>query len=105
MEAFLQLWQRPPAHAENLGGWLYRVATRLGLNRLRSAARRDRYELDAAREGLLGERPATRKARPRAGRSGPGCAACWRKWMNARPACCCCAIPGFHTRKSPRRWT
>ena len=57
LEAFLQLWQRPPAHAENLGGWLYRVATRLGLNHLRSAARRDRYELDAAREGLLGERP------------------------------------------------
>ena len=57
LEAFLQLWQRPPAHTENLAGWLYRVATRLGLNHLRSAARRDRYELDAAREGLLGERP------------------------------------------------
>jgi RNA polymerase sigma-70 factor (ECF subfamily) len=57
LEAFVQLWQRPPARAENLGGWLYRVATRLGLNHLRSAARRDRYELDAARDGLLGERP------------------------------------------------
>ena len=57
LEAFVQLWQRPPARAENLGGWLYRVATRLGLNRLRSAARRDRYELDAAREGLQGEMP------------------------------------------------
>lgn len=57
LEAFVQLWRRPPAHAENLGGWLYRVATRLGLNRLRSAARRDRYELDAAREGLPAELP------------------------------------------------
>ena len=57
LEAFVQLWQRPPARAENLGGWLYRVATRLGLNRLRSSARRDGYELDAAREGLHGELP------------------------------------------------
>ena len=57
LEAFVQLWQRPPARAENLGGWLYRVATRLGINRLRSAARRDRYQLDAARQALLGELP------------------------------------------------
>jgi len=49
LEAFVQLWQRPPAQAGNLGGWLYRVATRLGLNRLRAAARRDRYELEAER--------------------------------------------------------
>ncbi len=45
LEAFIQLWRRPPARADNLGGWLYRVATRLGFNRLRAAARRDRYEL------------------------------------------------------------
>jgi len=57
LEAFVQLWQHPPARADNLGGWLYRVATRLGLNRLRSAARRDRYELDAAHQALLGEQP------------------------------------------------
>jgi RNA polymerase sigma-70 factor (ECF subfamily) len=57
MEAFLQLWQRPPARAENLGGWLYRVATRLGLNRLRAAARRDRYEQAAAREALSAAAP------------------------------------------------
>jgi RNA polymerase sigma-70 factor (ECF subfamily) len=57
LEAFVQLWQRPPARTENLGGWLYRVATRLGLNRLRSTARRNRYELDAAREALRGEAP------------------------------------------------
>lgn len=57
MEAFVQLWQRPPAHTENLGGWLYRVATRLGLNRLRAAARRDRYEQTAEREDWLGTAP------------------------------------------------
>ena len=50
LEAFIALWQRPPARAENLPGWLYRVATRLGLNHLRAAARRSRYEL-AARPG------------------------------------------------------
>jgi RNA polymerase sigma-70 factor (ECF subfamily) len=53
LEAFIQLWRRPPPRADNLAGWLYRVATRLGLNRLRAAARRDRYELDAARQGSL----------------------------------------------------
>ena len=57
LEAFVQLWQRPPAHSANLGGWLYRVATRLGLNRLRAAARRDRYELEAGREALGGSTP------------------------------------------------
>jgi len=57
LEAFVQLWQRPPAHSANLGGWLYRVATRLGLNHLRAAARRDRYELEAGREALGGSTP------------------------------------------------
>jgi RNA polymerase sigma-70 factor (ECF subfamily) len=57
LEAFVQLWQRPPAHTENLGGWLYRVATRLGLNRLRAAARRDRHEQSAEREDWLGTAP------------------------------------------------
>jgi RNA polymerase sigma-70 factor, ECF subfamily len=47
MEAFVRLWQRPPADERNLPGWLYRAATRLGLNRLRSAARRARYEQSA----------------------------------------------------------
>ena len=52
MEAFVRLWQSPPADSANLGGWLYRVATRLGLNHLRAAARRGRYELSAGRDGL-----------------------------------------------------
>ncbi len=50
LETFLKLWQAPPAHQDNLGGWLYRVATRLGYNALRAAQRRARYEEQAARE-------------------------------------------------------
>ena len=30
VETFWRLWRRAPAEAENLGGWLYRVALRLG---------------------------------------------------------------------------
>jgi RNA polymerase sigma-70 factor (ECF subfamily) len=44
LETFVQLFQRPPAQAGNLGGWLYRVATNLGLNTLRARRRRLRYE-------------------------------------------------------------
>ena len=44
LDAFVQLFQRPPAQADNLGGWLYRVATNLGLNALRAQKRRLRYE-------------------------------------------------------------
>lgn len=59
LEAFVQLWQRPPVQAENLGGWLYRVATRLGLNQLRGAARRDRYEQAALSEPFAPSTPAS----------------------------------------------
>jgi RNA polymerase sigma-70 factor (ECF subfamily) len=44
LETFCKLWQQPPAHAENVGGWLYRVATRMGYNALRAAKRRMHYE-------------------------------------------------------------
>lgn len=44
LEAFWQLWQNPPSDMARLGGWLYRVATRLGLNALRAARRRQNYE-------------------------------------------------------------
>ena len=59
LEAFVQLWQHPPAQTANLGGWLYRVATRLGLNHLRSAARRDRYEQAALAGRLASSNPAS----------------------------------------------
>jgi RNA polymerase sigma-70 factor (ECF subfamily) len=44
LEAFWRLYQRPPAQAQNLPGWLYRVATNLGYNALRAQKRRGRYE-------------------------------------------------------------
>jgi RNA polymerase sigma-70 factor (ECF subfamily) len=47
LETFWTLWQQPPTRAENLAGWLYRVATRLGYNALRAAKRRGRYEAAA----------------------------------------------------------
>lgn len=47
LDAFVQLYQHPPHDAANLGGWLYRVATRLGLNSLRARRRRQQYEEEA----------------------------------------------------------
>ena len=49
LEVFSRLWERASAPAavvagEHLGGWLYRVATNLGFNALRSARRRSHYE-------------------------------------------------------------
>lgn len=43
-EAFLRLYEQPPCAVGNVGGWLYRTATRLGLDCLRAAARRRRNE-------------------------------------------------------------
>lgn len=48
-ETFWRLWQRPPARDENIAGWLYRVATRLGYNALRAGRRRDAHESAAAK--------------------------------------------------------
>lgn len=46
LETFWRLYRRPPSLDEGskLGGWLYRVATNLGYNALRSRKRRQRYE-------------------------------------------------------------
>ncbi len=44
-ETFWRLWEHPPAQDQNLSGWLYRVATRLGYNALRANRRRGRYEI------------------------------------------------------------
>ena len=50
-EVFLKLYrQRMPTKAiNNVGAWLYRTATNLGIDALRSSARRYRYEEAAAR--------------------------------------------------------
>jgi RNA polymerase sigma-70 factor (ECF subfamily) len=47
LDALWQLYRRPPRDVSNLGGWLYRVATRLGFNALRSRRRRQHYELES----------------------------------------------------------
>jgi RNA polymerase sigma factor (sigma-70 family) len=54
LETFLRLYQRPPAAGVglNLGGWLRRVATNLGLHSIRSYQRRERYELTAGKDVL-----------------------------------------------------
>ena len=57
VETFWRLWQRAPRRADNLGGWLYRVAMRLGYNALRAGRRRERYELEAGREALTNNAP------------------------------------------------
>lgn len=54
LEAFWRLYQHFPHRARefNFGGWLYRVATNLGLNALRARRRRERHELQAAGWGF-----------------------------------------------------
>ncbi len=49
-ETFLKLYEQPssPERYQNVGGWLYRTATRLALDSLRSSNRRRRYDPDAA---------------------------------------------------------
>lgn len=49
-ETFLKLYRRPfPQDDNHLLGWLYRTAMNLGIDALRSSARRTRYEDAAAR--------------------------------------------------------
>jgi RNA polymerase sigma-70 factor (ECF subfamily) len=54
LETFVRLYRRPPLPGRdlNLGGWLYRVATNLGLQSLRKGKRRERYEMAAGRDDL-----------------------------------------------------
>jgi|SRR5687767_8552 len=54
LETFVRLYQRyPPREAEfNIGGWLYRVATNLGLHSIRSWKRREGYETTAGKFAL-----------------------------------------------------
>jgi RNA polymerase sigma factor (sigma-70 family) len=54
MEVFWRFHQNPPPLPwDNLGGWLYRIATRLGLNALRARVRRARYEEQSGRLDLI----------------------------------------------------
>jgi RNA polymerase sigma-70 factor (ECF subfamily) len=53
-ETFIRLYQRPLRQGDNVGGWLYRVATNLGYNALRSTRRRDQRE-----QAVMAEMPLT----------------------------------------------
>lgn len=46
LQTFWKLWQQPPPQTDGnaVGGWLYRVATRLGYNALRASRRRTHHE-------------------------------------------------------------
>ena len=54
LEAFMRLFRQTDRQTAgiNTGGWLYRVATRLGLHSIRSWKRREHYELTAGRYAL-----------------------------------------------------
>jgi RNA polymerase sigma-70 factor, ECF subfamily len=54
LETFLRLYRQTEKQTDgiNAGGWLYRVATRLGLHSIRSWKRREHYELTAGRYAL-----------------------------------------------------
>jgi RNA polymerase sigma-70 factor (ECF subfamily) len=58
-DTFLKLAQQPmrPEEYDNLGGWLYRTATRLGIDSLRAAERRRRYEHAAGAESVAPASP------------------------------------------------
>jgi RNA polymerase sigma-70 factor, ECF subfamily len=58
LETFCKLHQNPPRAGKNVPGWLYRVATNLGLNALRSRQRREQYELQAGKISLAAASPA-----------------------------------------------
>lgn len=48
-DAFLKLYRQPPAAQpdQNPGGWLYRTATRMGIDALRAASRRRQHDPEA----------------------------------------------------------
>jgi RNA polymerase sigma factor (sigma-70 family) len=54
METFFRFYRQPPKKGEgyNPGGWLYRVATNLALNSIRSRKRRQQYEMSAGKNSL-----------------------------------------------------
>lgn len=58
LETFFRLYQHHPSSQSefNLGGWLRKVATNLGLHSIRGFKRRERYEMSAGK-GVLEEMP------------------------------------------------
>lgn len=60
-EVFLRLYERPLANADNVAGWLYRVALNTGYNALRTNHRRERRERRAV-SGETDHAPAPEEA-------------------------------------------
>jgi RNA polymerase sigma-70 factor (ECF subfamily) len=60
LDTFMRLYERKPAdgHELNVGGWLHRVATNLGLNAIRGWKRRQGYELESGKNELFEARSA-----------------------------------------------
>lgn len=52
IDTFWRWYKHPPTRQENPAGWLYRVATNLGLNALRARKRRQHYEEQAGVQAL-----------------------------------------------------
>jgi RNA polymerase sigma-70 factor, ECF subfamily len=59
LETFIRFHDRYPGEtkSQNLGGWLYRVATNLGLDAIRSWKRRERYEVESGKVFLTQNTP------------------------------------------------
>jgi RNA polymerase sigma-70 factor (ECF subfamily) len=55
LETFYRLYQYRPSQYEalNVRGWLYKVATNLGLQSIRSWKRREQYETHAGKDALI----------------------------------------------------
>ena len=62
LETFLRYYQRPPRVKTNVPGWLFRVATNLGLNALRARKRRTQYETRAGNLNLEKSQPGNPEA-------------------------------------------
>ncbi|HTG30694.1 MAG TPA: sigma-70 family RNA polymerase sigma factor [Methylomirabilota bacterium] len=58
-EVFLKLYRRPLAQEPeaNVGGWLYRTSTNLGIDALRATARRSRFEQAAGQDARQNKPP------------------------------------------------
>jgi RNA polymerase sigma factor (sigma-70 family) len=58
LETFLKYYRQRPEEARGtIGGWLYRVATHLGLNAIRDWNRRQKYELQSGRLDWVTSQP------------------------------------------------
>jgi RNA polymerase sigma-70 factor (ECF subfamily) len=86
LETFYRLYQRHPMPEEfNTRGWLFRVATNLALQSIRSFKRREQYELRAG-QGALEEAPEDRPAEIFARNEDQRCARLALAQLNPRQA-------------------